>query len=172
MKTKITILCLLCACFCSPFLKAQTFSPGVLNNYSASVVAKVYDVYSKLALGEQKQLLLAGLYKQEDSLLLDAAQKNKPSLEIERIRYQIREKMQDVLSQAEFENYLKTTVATSAHLQAIATVAAMKQFMDIDSTHQNYLISNRYLKLLDTEITMQKYRNNPSLMEKLSVVNS
>lgn len=153
-------------------IHAQTLSQSVLANYHPSVSVKVYDILSRTPINEEKQLLLAEIFKKEDSILYRAAVSKMSQYYLNQTRYKTQKQVQQVLSDEELTSYLNGKTGTNNYNRARSLVNAFNAGFGVDSFHTQYLITNQYLKLTATDEIIYKYEFNDSLANKLDALNS
>jgi hypothetical protein len=167
MKTKTFILSLLFAGVCVIRAESQTFSRQVLNNYSAPVAAKVYEIYANTLLNEEKQILLAEAFRLEDSLLFAAAQNNSPAATLLQIRHLKQSEVHSILSSDELNRYYASLVDVHSYAQANAAVNGVDENIGMDSILRKELFEIQYSKILELNILQQKNLYTPDIAQEL-----
>jgi hypothetical protein len=99
-----TLLILLCLCF--PVFTQAQISPKVIKSYPAHVVARIYDVASKIELSEEQQLKIGKKLFESDSLANVNLAKGEPVSKIKKYYPSPKKFLYGILSQEELDSYL------------------------------------------------------------------
>lgn len=147
MKTKLVLtLCSLIAIFQA---NAQQISEKMLKSCPPTVALKVYDIASKIMLSEEKQLALAKMFQDQDSMVIAAMTGGIKSSEIPNLRAQSENYLSNILSAKELK---ALNTAKEKELSASRLVYLDKRIAELDSIKpveisKKNMIRNIYLNL-------------------------
>lgn len=90
----------LTAVICTGYLtgQAQAIDKSILTNYPAAVVARVYDVASKINIDAAKQKLLADAFEEQDNIVVNLIKQKASSIAIDSIKQELQRRWYNILS--------------------------------------------------------------------------
>lgn len=131
--------------------KAQLVSPDVATHFSPGVVARVYEVSSKISLSASKQLAVAKQFKYEDSLLADMIVKGEAPSDIIKSKRNMQTAFQQILTTKENNDYYTQKLNDEAKKEGQLMGMLVQRKYNCDNVLQDILADLYYQRKLNVD---------------------
>jgi hypothetical protein len=123
-------------------------APDITQNFSASVVTRLYDIASTVELSYGRQKHLALFFTEEDSLMADQIKKGVSPQQIRKLQNDLQAKFQQILTSKDCNQYYTAKFHDQARLIARQMADLAKQKYDCDTATLHYLTAVYYRRQL------------------------